>query len=86
MGFHVTGDRWCHVTASEGGGDIGFRSSLPQPNSSIYLIPLWLAILKRPYRVPGTACRAGTIGDPPKNRGACGPKKRCAVASLFSPA
>ena len=61
VGFHVTGDRWCHVTASEGGCDMGFRSGLPQPHSSIYLISLWLSILKRPSRVPGAACRAGTI-------------------------
>ena len=27
---------------------MGFRSGLPQPHSSIYLIPLWLAILKGP--------------------------------------
>ena len=63
---------------------MGFRSGLPQPHSSIYLIPLWLAILKRPYRVPGAACRSGTIATPPKSGGACGPKKRCAVAHPFS--
>ena len=63
---------------------MGFRSGLPQPHSSIYLIPLWLAILKRPSRVPGAACRSGTIATPPKSGGACGPKKRCAVAHPFS--
>ena len=63
---------------------MGFRSGLPQPNSSIYLIPLWLDTLKRPSRVPGTACRSGTIATPPKSGGACGPKKRCAVAHPFS--
>ena len=63
---------------------MGFRSGLPQPHSSIYLIPLWLAIFKRPSRVPGAACRAGTIATPPKSGGACGPKKRCAVAHPFS--
>ena len=63
---------------------MGFRSGLPQPHSSIYLIPLLLAILKRPFRVPGAACRSGTIATPPKSGGACGPKKRCAVAHPFS--
>ena len=47
---------------------MGFRSSLPQPNSSIYLIPLWLDILKRPSRVPGAACRSGTIATPPPKK------------------
>ena len=46
-----------------------FGLGLPQPYSSIYLITLWLATLKRPSRVPGTACRAGDDSDPPKNRG-----------------
>ena len=63
---------------------MGFRSGLPQQNSSIYLIPLWLDTLKRPSRVPGAACRSGTIAPPPKSGGACGPKKRCAVAHPFS--
>ena len=63
---------------------MGFRSGLPQPHSSICLILLWLAILKRPSRVPGTACRAGTIATPPQSGGACGPEKRCAVAHPFS--
>ena len=84
VGFHVTGGRWYGVTRSEGGCGMGFRSGLPQPHSSIYLIPLWLAILKRPSRVPGAACRSGTIATPPKSGGACGPKKRCAVAHPFS--
>ena len=48
---------------------MGFRSGLPQPNSSIYLIPLWLSILKRPSRVPGAACRSGTIAPPPPKAG-----------------
>ena len=65
---------------------MGFRSGLPQPHSSIYLIPLWLAILKQPSPcVPGAHVE-NDDSDPPKKRGACGPKKRCAVASLFSPA
>ena len=63
---------------------MGFRSGLPQPNSSIYLIPLWLDTLKRPSCVPGAACRSGTIATPPKSGGSCGPKKRCAVAHPFS--
>ena len=63
---------------------MGFRSGLPQPHSSIYLISLWLSILKRPSRVPGAACRAGTIATPQKSGGACGPKKRCGVTHLFS--
>ena len=60
---------------------MGFRSGLPQPHSSIYLIPLWLATLKRPSRVPGTACRAGTIATPPKKRGGMRSQKevRCGI-------
>ena len=59
---------------------MGFRSGLPQPHSYIYLIPLWLAILKRPSRVPGAACRSGTI-DPPQKRGGMRSQKevRCGI-------
>ena len=53
---------------------MGFRSGLPQPHSYIYLIPLLLAILKRPFRVPGAACRSGTIATPPKAGGHAVPK------------
>ena len=60
---------------------MGFRSGLPQPHSSIYLIPLWLAILKRTSRVPGAACRAGTIATPPQKRGGMRSQKavRCGI-------
>ena len=60
---------------------MGFRSGLPQPHSSIYLIPLWLDIFKRPSRVPGAACRAGTIATPPKKRGGMRSQKevRCGI-------
>ena len=63
---------------------MGFRSSLPRPHSSIYLIPLWLAILKRPSRVPGAACRAGTIATPPKSGGGMRSQKevRCGTPSF----
>ena len=64
---------------------MGFRSGLPQPHSSIYLIPLWLAILKRPSRIPGTACRAGTIATPPKSGGACGPKPKASFRPYQTP-
>ena len=46
-----------------------FGLGLPQPHSSIYLILLLLSTLKRPSRVPGTACRAGTIATPPQKQG-----------------
>ena len=58
----------------------------PQPHSSIYFITLLLATLKRPSRVPGAACRSGTIATPPKSGGSCGPKKRAFVTCRFSPA
>ena len=63
---------------------MGFRSGLPQPHSSIYLIPLWLAILKRPSHVPGAACRAGTIATPPQKRGGMRSQKevRCNTPSF----
>ena len=38
---------------------MGFGLGLPQPHSSIYLIPLWLAALKRPSRF-GRGRKAGT--------------------------
>ena len=63
-----------------------FGLGLPQPHSSIYLIPLWLATLTRPYRVPGAACRAGTRATPPKSGGSCGPEKRSYVTYRFSTA
>ena len=51
-----------------------FGLGLPQPHSSIYFITLWLATLKRPSRVPGTACRSGTIATPQKVGGHAVPK------------
>ena len=55
---------------------MGFRSGLPQPHSSIYLIPLWLATFKRPSRIPGTAC-----SDLPQKRGGMRSQKevRCGI-------
>ena len=47
---------------------MGFRSDLPQPHSSIYLIPLWLSDLKRPARF-GRGRKAGDVSAPPQNRG-----------------
>ena len=57
VGFHVTEGRWYDVTRSEreGGCYMIFGLGLPQLHSSIYLIPLWLANLKTPSRVPGAA-------------------------------
>ena len=65
---------------------MGFRSGLPQSHSSIYLIPLWLDILKRPSRVPGAACRGWDDSDPPKKRGGMRSQKavRCGTP-LFGP-
>ena len=59
-----------------------FGLGLPQPHSSIYLIPLWLATLKRPSRVPGAACRSGTRATPPKTGGSCGPAQMAFVTRL----
>ena len=47
---------------------MGFGLGLPQPHSSICLIPLWLAALKRPSCVPGPHVGLGRE-RPPKNRG-----------------
>ena len=71
-------------TGLEGGGcSKTFRSGLPQPHSSIYLIPLWLAILKRPSRVPGAACRAGTRATPPKKWGVMRSRKAMRLCSAL---
>ena len=64
---------------------MGFRSGLPQPHSYIYLISLWLAILKRPSRVPGAACRSGTIAPPPKAGGHAVPKRGALWHPSFRP-
>ena len=60
---------------------MGFRSGLPQPHSSIYLIPLWLAILKQPSPcVPGAHVE-NDDSDPPKKRGGMRSQKevRCGI-------
>ena len=57
-----------------GGYGMGFSLCLPQPHSSICLMPLWLAALKRPSCVPRAACRGWDVSDPPqKNRGVMRP-------------
>ena len=67
--FRGTEGRMVNGTRSEGGCSRISGLGLPQLHSSTYLIPLWLAILKRPYRVPGAACRAGTRAPPPPKQG-----------------
>ena len=58
---------------------MGFRSGLPQPHSSIYLIPLWLAILKQPSPcVPGAHVE-NDDSDPPKKQGGHAVPKRGAL-------
>ena len=84
VGFHVTGDRWCHVTASEGGVFHGF--SLRSTTASFVYLPHSAVVshFKKALPRPRAACRSGTRATPPKSGGACGPKKRCAVAHPFS--
>ena len=48
---------------------MGFGLCLPQPHSSICLIPLWLANLKRPSCVPGPHVGLGRERPPPKQGG-----------------
>ena len=57
--FHVTLAAKCLSHAQRGGCDMGFGLRLPQPHSSICLIPLWLTALKRPSRF-GRGRKAGT--------------------------
>ena len=45
-----------------------FGLGLPQLHSSICLIPLWLATLKRPGRF-GRGRKAGDVSDPPPKQG-----------------
>ena len=53
------------VTGSEGGGVTWVLGlGLPQPHSSICLIPLWLAALKRPSCVPGPHVGLGRVDGP----------------------
>ena len=56
--FDVTLAAKCPEHAQRG-GYMGFGLCLPQPHSSICLIPLWLATLKRPSRF-GRGRKAGT--------------------------
>ena len=57
---------------------MGKSSNAAKPLSSICLIRLWLAVLKRPSRC-GRGRKAGDVSDPPKNRG--GMRSFVAVAS-----
>ena len=69
VGFRVTNDRRYFVTRSEGGWNTIFGLGLPQPHSSICLIPLWLSPVNRPA-MSHEKKKAGTRATPPqKNRG-----------------
>ena len=45
---------------------MSFGLGVPQPHSSISLIPLWLSNLKAPSCVPGAAWGLGRERPPPK--------------------
>ena len=69
VGFRVTNDRRYFVTRSEGGWNTIFGLGLPQPHSSICLIPLWLSPVNQPA-MSHEKKKAGTRATPPqKNRG-----------------
>ena len=67
--FGVTLAAKCLLHPQRGGCNMVFGLGLPQPHSSICLIPLWLAALKRPSCVPGPHVGLGRERPPPQNRG-----------------
>ena len=80
-----------------GGWNMGFGLGLPQPYSSICLIPLWLDALKRPSCVPGPHVGLGRERPPQKQGGhavphrwqvehASVPAPMGSLTSLFIPA
>ena len=66
----VTEGRWYGGTRSEGGVYRIPGLGVPQPHSSISLIPLWLSPLNRPLRFR-RGRKAGTRAPPPQTGGAC---------------
>ena len=67
--FGVTLAAKCLLHPQRGGCNMVFGLGLPQPHSSICLIPLWLAALKRPSCVPGPHVGLGRERPPPKQGG-----------------
>ena len=95
--FDVTLAAKCPEHPQRGGCYMGFGLCLPQPHSSICLIPLWLAVLKRPSCVPGPHVGLGRERPPPKQGGhavphrwqvlhASVPDPMGSLTSLFIPA
>ena len=84
MVFHVTVPlNVCHRVR---GGGVAWlnRENAAKPLPSIFLIPLWLAILKQPSPcVPGAHVE-NDESDPPKNRGVMRPfvASRCDNATI----
>ena len=80
--FGVTLAAKCLLHPQRGGCNMVFGLGLPQPHSSICLIPLWLAALKRPSCVPGPHVGLGRERPPPKTGGSCGPAQMAGVTCL----
>ena len=72
MVFLGTGGRMVFGTRSEGGCTRISGLGIPQPHSSISLIPLWLSHVNRPARF-GRGRKVETRATPPKSGGSCDP-------------
>ena len=66
--FLVLGAAWFLVRAQRGGCTRISGLGIPQPHSSISLIPLWLSHVNRPARF-GRGRKVETRATPPKKRG-----------------
>ena len=86
VGFHVTGGRMDRVTGLEGGCYRIFGLGVPQPHSSICLIPLWLCPVNRPARLR-RGRKAGTRATPPpkKTGGSCDPDSGTELHTAIRP-
>ena len=71
----------CLVHGQRGGCTKLYGLGLPQPHSSICLIPLWLASLKAPSCVPRPHDGGGRE-RPPQTGGSCGPAQMAFVPCL----
>ena len=69
MSFYAVGDRWYHVTGLEGGVRHGFGFGVPQPYSSIGLIPPVVSQFESAILRPRGRMMAGTRATPPQKWG-----------------
>ena len=83
VGFHVTGTA-VSCNSLRGGGVPWVFAQVYHSRIRLSTHSAVVSHFEKALPRPRAACRSGTIATPPKAGGACGPKKRCAVAHPFS--